>query len=295
MVGVNGQARGGVLSPAELAASMRDGFEARRVHRVPRLPDLPAVPDNDPAAALWPLSGLVGHPAPARPGLKGAVLRSARRVVKKLMGPWLDHQTRFNHTLTATVQAQSAEVLHQLRMLNRRSNEVTAGFPAAVQALERRVNEFFHELTTLRASNTVADSTTHAAAEEVFLQTRMPEPPGLALILSAGRAVPPVVPAAGYAVMVAPPDAAVLPLTDHSIRLAVALDRDGWNAAAVWGDDPAPRVTLARVLSHGGRVVGSLRSDGAVSTDEDVARACAPLRVLEIARTAGLTVWVAGV
>src|SRR5690242_8559246 len=101
MTGVNHHAGRGAPAPAELAAAMRNGLEARRQAQVPQAPpDLPPPPVGDPIAPLWPLTGLLGHPATAKPGPAGRAIRLARRAVKKLMNPWLDHQTRFNHALT---------------------------------------------------------------------------------------------------------------------------------------------------------------------------------------------------
>jgi hypothetical protein len=297
MTGVTTQPWQGGLSPVELAAAMRDGLEARRVTRVPALPALGPVPTGDPMADLWPLAGLVGQPAPARPGLKGKVVRLARRVMKKLMGPWLDHQTRFNHDLVSTLQAQIAALARQLQVVTDRLNEVTAGVLPAVQALERRVNEFFHELAAVRggAEPAPVPAGDGGATEEAFLRAMTPGSSGLVLVLSAAGAIPPAGPAAGRVLLLAPPDAAALPLTDGSVHLAVALDRDGSDGRTVWGDDPTTRAVLARVLARGGRVVGSLRAGDGYLSDDDVARRCAPLRVLDVARTGGVTVWAAGV
>src|SRR5688572_8767484 len=113
MIGVTQLTRRGVLSPAELAAAMRDGLESRRIAQVSPAP-VEAPVTTDPTAGLWPLVGLIGHPVPFKPGMKGKALRLARRVVKKLLGPWLDHQTRFNHALTTALQTQFTEVGRQL-------------------------------------------------------------------------------------------------------------------------------------------------------------------------------------
>lgn len=300
MIGVNHHAGRGPLSPAELAAAFRDGLESRRqVAAIQAPPDLPSPPGGDPVAPLWPLAGLLGHPAgAATPGLGGKAVRLARRAVKKLINPWLDHQTRFNHQLTATLQAQLAEVYRHLQLVTWRLNEVTRGQPPLLHALEGRVNECFYEVSRLRTGDPGAAVEVDAAwaAEETFLQTRMPDPPGRALVLAADGVAPPTLAAFGYSVLTASPaDAADLPLQDGSLRLAVALDRGGPDARSVWSADGRPaREALARLLTRHGRAVGSVR-DAAATIDADVARLCAPLRVVEVSRADGVVIWAAAV
>src|SRR5262245_51496864 len=91
------------VSPDELAAAMRNGLEARRFFRKPAEAPLPPIPHFElPDGSLLPklieFGGVVGMPAPSHGGLKGRVVRLARKITKKLMNPWFDRQTRFNHT-----------------------------------------------------------------------------------------------------------------------------------------------------------------------------------------------------
>ena len=51
---------------------------------------------------------------------------------------------------------------------------------------------------------------------------------------------------------------------------------------------------LTELLARHGRAVGSVR-DGAATTDADVARLCAPLRVGEVSRPSGTVIWAAAV
>ena len=301
MIEVNSHVRRGALSPAEIAAAFRNGLESRRLTPAPQTPaDLPPPPDGDPIAPLWPLTGLLGHPAgAARTGLGGRALRLARRVIKKLMNPWLDHQTRFNHQLTATLQTQFAEVFQHLRLLNWRLNEVTRGQTPRLHALEGRVNECYFELSQFRQfEEDRADRGVDSvwAGEETFLQTRCPEPPGRALVLLADGMAPPSLAAFGFTVLTASPlDVPDLPLKDGSLRLAVAFDRGGSDVRSLWSaDGRSAREALARMLSRQGRVFGSIRN-AANLTDADVARLCSPFRPAEVSRIGGAVLWAASV
>lgn len=298
MIGVNNNARGHI-SPAELAAAFRGGLESRRqVVAPPVRPDLPPAPGGDPMAALWPLAGLLGHPVgAAKPGLGGKVIRFLRRVAKKLINPWLDHQTQFNHQLTATLQAQFAEVFQHLQILNARLNEMSRAEPTQLHALAARVNECHFEVSRLRTvgleSSTGIDEAW--AAEETFLQTRMPDPPGRALVLATDGVAPPTLAAFGYSVLIASPaDVVDLPLKDGSLQLVVALDRNGTETRSIWSASGKPaREALARMLGRYGRVIGSVRVAATVPTDVEVARLCSPLRVVEVSRRSGAVVWTA--
>jgi hypothetical protein len=293
MIGVNHHNGRGTVSPAELAATMRHGLESRRQIAMPQpLPALP--PSGDPAAPLWPLGGLLGHPTPpARPGLLGQAFRLARRAAKKLLNPWLDQQTRFNHQFTAAFQHEFAAVFQHLQLMNQRLNEITGEYPPALRSLEQRVNECWYEVCQSRADDAQPPVTVNAAwaAEEAFLQTHMPDPPDRALILTDDGVASPTLAALGYAVLIAPPArAADLPLKDGSVRLVVALDRAGGNP--VWGDEGRPvRETLARVLMRDGRVIGSCRVGDRPLTAGEIAARCAPLRPLEVSHAAGVALW----
>lgn len=298
MIGVNHNTPRGQISPAELAAAFRGGLESRRqVLAPPVRPDLPPAPGGDPIAPLWPLTGLLGHSAGAKPGLRGKVIRFLRRVVKKLINPWLDHQTQFNHQLAAILQTQFAEVFQHLQILNARLNEVSRAEPTQLQALEARVNECHYEIARSRteglASSTGLDEAW--AAEETFLQTRMPDPPGRALVLATDGVAPPTLAAFGYSVLIASPaDVVDLPLKDGSLQLVVALDRTGAETRTIWSASGKPaREALARLLGRYGRVIGSVRVAATVPTDAEVARLCTPLRVVEVSRRSGAVVWAA--
>jgi hypothetical protein len=285
------------LSPAELVAAMRNGLEARRQVVTPPLPPpLPAPPGGDPAAPLWPLGGLLGHPTPpARPGVVGAAFRLLRRGAKKLVNPWLDHQTRFNHQFTAAFQHELAAVFEHLRLLNQRLNEVTGEQLPALRALEQRVNECWYEASQARAERREAAPALDAAraAEDAFLQTRMPDPPGRAVVLAHDGPAPAVLAALGYAVLTTTPDAAAdLPLKDGSVRLAVALDHAGSTVHPIWSEVGRPvREALARALARNGRVIGSLRVGDRPMTAPEIAAVCAPLRPLEVSHAAGVALW----
>jgi hypothetical protein len=284
------------LSAEEMAAAMRDGLEARRVYWAPQAPnDLPAVPQRDPMAVVWPLSGLLGLPTPRRPGLKGTVVWLLRGFAKKLLAPWLDHQTRFNHALTAALQAHLAEVSNHVTLLNWRMNEVTRALYPAVHALEGRVNECLYEAYRADRGGSPGEPDLVWAAEETYLQTQMPDPPGQALVLTDGGHVPPSLAQLGYTVLTAPAAAAAeLPLRDGAVRLVVAFDRDDTiSGATLLGEATGPAIkALSRMLTRSGRVIGSVRTDRQISRDELAARV-APLRLSDVSRRPGVVLWTA--
>jgi len=62
---------------------------------------------NDPASALAPFSGLLGHAVGGRSGLLRFPIRVARKILKRFLSPWFDLQTRFNHTLMRVFTEQT--------------------------------------------------------------------------------------------------------------------------------------------------------------------------------------------
>lgn len=87
-------------------------------------------------ARLMPLSSSLGHPASARPGLFAWPIRFVRRVMKGFFRPWLDLQTRFNHTIIETLEHSQDAVRAQLRMLGAASVDAAAG----IDQLHQRVD-----------------------------------------------------------------------------------------------------------------------------------------------------------
>jgi 2-polyprenyl-3-methyl-5-hydroxy-6-metoxy-1,4-benzoquinol methylase len=102
---------------------------------------------DDVRGHLLPISGLLAHKATAKPGLFAFVVRSARRLSKVLIRPWLDFQTRFNH--------QVIESLTRIVSYRRQTEAVTT---ARLEKSDTTVAELREQLNQLRAE--LADQTT---------------------------------------------------------------------------------------------------------------------------------------
>src|SRR5687768_2108132 len=99
-------ARGSI---AELTAALKRGLHHRRlVSPAPPRDPLPAPEPLDVAGPLLPVSGLLGHPAAAKPSRLRPVVRLARRAAKLLVRPWLELQTRFNHAAVGVLDQVQA-------------------------------------------------------------------------------------------------------------------------------------------------------------------------------------------
>jgi hypothetical protein len=258
------------ISPHELAAAVRAGLDARRVAADP-----PPAPPGLPFESVTPLAGLRGHPAPPSGGLLGRGVRLARQLVKRLIAPWLDQQTRFNHALLAELQA-------------RFQFSPTVELHDFVRRLQDRVNEYALRVERLSgASSGERPPPAPDAVEDVFVQTRLPAPPGTAVVLSDGAVgpTPAVLAAIGFSVLHATAaDLAALPLHPASVRVVLALGCEG-----VWAPDGRTvRAAVAAALTPGGRVFGSRRAGGGPA-----AEGCAPLRLTDHTHADGVTVWAA--
>lgn len=292
------------VSAEELAAAMRDGLERRRFHRpLPPPPpaDLPPVEQFDLWRRLIPLAPVHALPAPAaRRSPRSRIARVARRVAKRLLHPWLVRQAEFNDDVVCAVN-HSFHVLYlhyqklteRVNELTRLQRELTPGYEAAVQ----RVNECFHELYQVRRS--VAEVASEPAAgpagsspaviEELFVHTRIPAPPARAVVLPAARTTALDLASLGFQVVQAAPDAATpahpslqavdptgpaLPLDDDGFDLAVALGG--------WPRSPAVVAELARVVSPGGRLIGSAGAADRAAHPAEVEAMVRPFRVTEL-------------
>lgn len=236
-------------SPDELAAAMRNGLDGRQFFRNP--PRLPPVPS--PPAELLPQlaesAGLLGHPAPPGRGLSGRLGRIVRRAVKRLMNPWLDRQTQFNHS-TATYLAS---VNNYLVGVTERVNALQAEV-ARLSATALHAQPDGHTCCgrhSLRPSTvTLADDPVRIV-ECLFLDTRLPPPPARVLVLTPDGADALDLAGRGYHVVQSANG--VGPYSDESFDVVVALAGDR-------ADGPPADSTLAsvgRVLALGGRVIGS--------------------------------------
>lgn len=230
-----------------LAAAMLEGLEARRFFRLPERSK-----PNPPTATLMPYSGLLGFPAPRTGGLPGRFLRAIRQALKKILAPWFELQTRFNH-----------ETVNYLHEIHTRTSELEV----QMTTLHTRMTSCFAELNWNQpAAN---DAIEHcgdpvSSIENLFLHTRLPSPPGRALVFDETGKRAAELAALGFdtvlcgnatvrhpAVKIVPRAGNGLPFEDASFDVIIAL-----SAAEPWADI-AWRCELARVLSPGGRVIGS--------------------------------------
>lgn len=308
------------VSPEELAAAMRRGLEARRFFRKPAEAPPQIVPFVLPDGTLLPHllehGGVVGLPAPVHPGVKGKVVRTLRKVIKKLMNPWLDRQTRFNHTtydhlqLLQTYLGHLAAQLDAHTELARRLLTELATSRQATATVNARLNEFYLDVYQLRqavaaAGGPLADAGVAPlpapadpvhVVEGLFLHTRLAPPPARVLVLDPVGLHALDLASLGYQVTQYG-HAAHAPLTHPELRVAEG-DAGGrlpfpdgsfdWVAVLATAGRPglldtaAGRVEIARVLAPGGRLIGALPAEDA-TTPADLAIAVGPFRVTEAA------------
>lgn len=235
-------------SPDELAAAMRNGLDGRKFFRTPtRLPPIP-VPPAELLPQLAESAGLLGHPAPPGRGLSGRLGRIVRRAAKRLMNPWLDRQTQFNHS-TATYLSS---VHDYLAGVTERVNALQAEVARQTATQYSRPDESMccgrHSLR--RSAVTFADDPVRVV-EGLFLDTRLPPPPARVLVLTPDGADALDLAGRGYHVVQSANG--VGPFSDESFDVVVAFAGDR-------ADGPPADSTLAslgRVLALGGRVIGS--------------------------------------
>jgi hypothetical protein len=274
------------VSPEELATALREGLEARRMLSPPSRTGSESTRPGPSFDSLWPLAGLLGHPVPSASGIASKVVRLLRRVARKLMAPWHEIQTRFNHALLSELQAiDLAGRDRTVQELIRR-----------IEELQGRVNECHYKIeSSLARPPVLAQSNPEVeAAESVFVQTRMPEPPGHALVLSGGPTTVRVLKDIGYTVLHAPvADMYDLPLQAGAFRIILALDPAENERSLLWSPNgAAARAAVSRLLAPTGRVFGSIRIMYA-SGLAALSRTAAPLRIVDHMATNGVTIWAA--
>jgi SAM-dependent methyltransferase len=315
-------ARDSTLSPEELAEAMRNGLEARRYFRRPPEPSLtliPAPPGSEFVPRLLDHAGVLGLPAPPGRGLRGKLVRAVRRVVKRLMNPWLDEQTRFNHTTYELARSMHwylallSERLNELRLEVQK--ELTAGRKLTHQA-DNRLNELFFDVNRLRrrlaegepsspdpyftAAPTLVDPV--HVIEGLFLHTRLTPPPGRVLAVGSVGLHGLDLASLGYQVVqlglahepldhpeirvAKDADCARLPFPDETFDWVVVLSGEGHPAGLTDGSGPRTAgfyEEVARVLTPGGQAAGSfiIHEDGLAPPD--VARRIEPLGLTETA------------
>ena len=266
------------LMPEELAAAMREGFEGRRrIFAGVRSPELPLAPAPNLAAHLIPVSGLLGHPTPPGTGFAGKLVRPIRQLLRKLLAPWFELQTRFNHTLIEQLTAQLTAQQQHLDQITARLNAVQRELPEAYHAVERRVNECFHDISALRTAPN-ADAPTFAMALEPFVQVHLPDPP--AMLFAIGSVDLGSLLELGYDVIHGQTrEHKSLPFRDGLLDGILAFAEFAGTDVAEW----------VRVLASNGVVIGSIPANSSAN----LAKLVAPLIVQKTVTSPNAVFWVA--
>jgi SAM-dependent methyltransferase len=293
------------LSVDDLALAMREGLEARKFFRSP----VPATRGDRPHLGtpiavdawniLWPLIDVQAAPAPdTGRGPRGLLARRVRSIVKRMMDPWLARQTQYNRDLLGTLNHTLHEWHKTMSAMTHRLNELQADVTALppvgagpCPTLSARINECFHELGKLRrtadAGATLVAPPPAATAprviEALFTHTRLPTPPGRALVLAGDADTSVDLASLGFEVIAtaAPAGPAShpglkvvparngLPFAADTFDVVVALGR--------WPADGATAGEMARVCAPGGRLIGSCRQ-----VPMEVAGMIAPFALTEL-------------
>ena len=265
-------------SAEEFAAALREGLAARRYFRPLPAVDLPAPSLHDAFPRLDYYRRIVDHPVPfARVPIVGPILRAVRRFAKKLVDPWLLHQTEFNE---ASVTFARLAYQH-LAVMTERLNAVQRDIVPAYQATNARIGECavdVHRLwqaiqpdgePTLGLGDAPPEDPPHVI-EGLFLHTRIGSPPGRVLVAGPGALHALDLAGLGFQVVLHTsaynpplhPELRVvpamgvrgLPFPDASFDRVVVSARagDSWAepASDVWSE-------FARVLVPGGRLIAS--------------------------------------
>lgn len=261
-VAENAAANGSSPSALELAQAVYEGLESRRWPTPRPLLEVPDPPElRNPGPALVPFSSPLGLPAQAKPGPLARPIRFARRVVKVLLRPWLDAQTRFNHTVIESLEQAHVQGQEHLRRLSQHLKQQEL----RVRKLADRLDECRFNLTKLReeleakfepqeGGRPPALLVKRQVLELIFAHTRLPRPPARVLDLGRGEsACGAELASLGYPVVgVGLHESAALPFTDDSFDAAVCVSALGRLGAEA---DQAAAAEVYRVLRPGGRFV----------------------------------------
>jgi hypothetical protein len=248
-VAASGADAGYSPSALELAEAVREGLEARRWPPGAALgvPDPPAAPS--PRPALLPYSNPLALPAHAGPGPLRRPVKFVRRVFRAFLRPWLDVQTRFNHTVIDALE-QSHQAAHDhLRRLTEHLREQELW----VRKLTDRLDECRFDLARLREDQEGRPGQTVTVGARAraltFVQTWLPRPPARVLDLSGGEgSCAAELAGLGYRVVSVHPRH-LDQLTDGEFDAAVAVALGGLEI------DRSAAAAIERALRPGGRLL----------------------------------------
>jgi SAM-dependent methyltransferase len=204
---VNGKEAPGTprIPPAALAEAMRAGLEARSHPR----PAAGAGADVvTPLGGLLPnlrgYAALLEHPAVAKPGPLAPLFKLSRRILRTLMRPWFEFQTRYNRLNLDQINQYRAQVNDNLGRLDRRLHEICRRLDRCEQRLDdknyyaafvnreltdqgkiSRAGLFFNPpmWVQLQDDEPRLIAITERIVEHIFVHTRLPRPPARVLDL----------------------------------------------------------------------------------------------------------------
>jgi hypothetical protein len=292
------------LAGPELARAMQAGLEMRRFaaleakaqvaglarSEIQPLPAMSPVELPSPRQGLESRANVLGHPATARPGALGYLLRQTRRVVRRLLRPWFEVQTHFNHAAIDTLEISNRALKSQLDQMIARLNaqaqmladlrgsldECTRVLQSRQSALDVRLDEQHECLHHFRrnleariddARNAPAADESPALLEHLFVHARLPAPPARILDLSWSPHSVIEMSSLGYQVVRIDPrrsNGSPLEFEDECFDAVVHLS----SASEVTTHSLEDLTSeLARVVSPGGRLLftGRWRFDGELS------------------------------
>ncbi len=304
------------LTGQDLARAMQAGLEMRRFAALEAKAQAarPARSESQPLAALPPAelpsprqpldsqANVLGYPASARPGLLGYLLRQTRRVFKRLLRPWLEVQTNFNHAVIDTLEhSNQALKVHLDQMIGRLNSnsqmlaefrasldECTKTFQSRHSALEVRLDEHYECLHHFRKSleagiedvrNTSAAEESPAVLEHLFAYARLPAPPARILDLSWSHSSAVEMSSLGYQVV------RIDPRRHNGSPLE--FDNECFDAVVSTSGEAAGSLErllvseLARVLIPGGRLLLTGRLPGDAEAPNWMDASPGPFRIIE--------------
>jgi hypothetical protein len=134
------------LLAKELVASIQQGLELRLVQfRNPSHWKLPT--QLNPGVRLSPWYNLLDYPAVAKPSWKSMPVRFLRKIVRVLLRPWHEVQTRFNQNTIEFLEDQNRFIMERVeeeaKLLHHRIDEVRRlwfEMGARMQSLEEKID-----------------------------------------------------------------------------------------------------------------------------------------------------------
>jgi SAM-dependent methyltransferase len=204
---VNGKEASGTprIAPAVLAEAMRAGLEARshpQPHPYAGADVVTLLPGLFPQ--LRGYAGLINHPPVVKPGPLAPLFRLGRRVLRALMRPWLEFQTRYNRLTLDQVDMYRGQVNDNLGRFDKRLRELCRRLDRCEQRLDDK--DYYtayinRELTDqgkiskaglwfnppmwvqLQEGEARLVAVTERIVEHIFVHTRLPRPPARVLDL----------------------------------------------------------------------------------------------------------------